>query len=494
MLLVVEVLQDNGVLPSSANEAVPAINMIGALASSYADNIGLSNPKGVQTIALKVFSYGSWLPISVVVDYGNGTNIQKSIAKAVAGAMTAEMIALAATAIGATASAPFAFAIGVVAVGYFAGGFVANQIGTSYDRWIGPEVDGIKQDNGSYIVTTNYTVKETLLLEEYHQNLRPYENSNYTLKSDNDGVTLTYNTTENSYALNLSKSAAESNDYIESLVLYRPFSDFILKTTTSTNDITNLLKKTQSQISSLAKSDEAVMYALANLKSYAISGDSANSVDFTDAYIDDRATMLYWHNVGKTHINGVHAVNVELNARSEYYLDIETGVEYGSGKKHIFGTNGSNRINGNDDTNRLYGMGGNDTLLGGGASDTLYGGSGNDILLGGNSFANNKDGASDTLIGGEGFDTYYAEHTDTIKDSDGKGKILFGGISLSGEKTSVGTSGNTYEDDHYTYSLANPNGVGTLTILKGTQLTGFTGEHVFVQDFKSGDLGITLEN
>ena len=190
---VIQVLQDNGVLPSNANEGVVFANMVGALATSYAENLEGSTLTGKQTIALKVFKNGVFAPVSVVVDYGNGTNIKKALAKAVAGVATAEFVSLAAGAVLNPATAPFAIALGVVAVGYFAGGFVANEIGTSYDRWVGPEVERKENDaNGNIIIESNYSVKETILLEQYHQNLQPYENSNYKLTGFKDGVVLTH--------------------------------------------------------------------------------------------------------------------------------------------------------------------------------------------------------------------------------------------------------------------------------------------------------------
>lgn len=484
---VIDVLQANGILPSNANEGTALANMIGSLASSYAENLEGSTLSNGAKITLKVFKNGVFVPVTVVLDYGNGTNFQKALVKSIAGVATAELVALASGALLNPATAPFAIAIGVVAVGYFAGGFVANEIGTSYDRWVGPAVGGKVLKDKSWELESNYTVKETLLLEEYHQNLTPYENNNFTLKGDRDGVTLTHtlNSGNSTYGLNLSKSSADNDGYIEALVLYRPFADFKLKTTSGTNDITNLLKKTQSQISSLAKADEAVMYALANLKSYAISGDSASSVDFTDSYINDRASMLYWHNMAKTHVNGVDGVNVELSRYNTYYLDMATGIEYGSGKKFIFGTDGMNRIGGGSDADRLYGLAGNDVIMGGDGSDMLYGGTGNDILVGGFNIGS-ADNVGDTLEGGLNYDTYHTGNLDTINDTDGIGQIIFNGTALRGKKTEVaGSNGYTYEDDNYTYSLQNTNGVGTLTITEGTNDKGFSGNYILVENFDS---------
>ena len=461
---VVAVLQEKGILLANVNEAVPLINTIGSLASAYANNIGFAT--GEKNISLKIFKNGIFVPVAIVVDYGNGTNIKKSIAKAIAGVMSVELVTLASGALINPATAPFALAVGVVAVGYFAGGFVANEIGNVYDRWIGPNVEKLTSEENNGIIynsfETNYTIKETLLLNKYHGYLSSYENSNFILKSDKNNTELIYNKSENSYELNLSKAQANNEGYVEALALYQPYSDFTLKTTTGTHAITNLLKKTSSHISSLAKSDSSVLYALANLKSYAIQGDSISSSDFTDSYIDDKASMLYWHNMGKTHKLGTDAVERELSRYNTHYLDIKTGIEYGSNndKKITFGTEGVNQLLGADDVDHLYGMGGNDKLYGFGGDDYLEGGKGDDKLYGGTGSDTLKGGAGkDMLYGGKGNDTYISANGDTIMDSDHSGKVYLDGKWLLGGKLIAGET-NKYKGDYgeiYTFA-----GVGTM--------------------------------
>lgn len=64
------------------------------------------------------------------------------------------------------------------------------------------------------------------------------------------------------------------------------------------------------------------------------------------------------------------------------------------------------------------------TLTGTAAKDRLIDrNGGNDVLVGG--------GGEDYLEGGEGFDTYIVDGGDTIKDSDGKGKVAFSGFKDS---------------------------------------------------------------
>ena len=86
------------------------------------------------------------------------------------------------------------------------------------------------------------------------------------------------------------------------------------------------------------------------------------------------------------------------------------------------------------------------SLFGNGKSDVLFGGSGNDMLIG--------HGGADLLIGGAGKDDYFVDNGDTIKDSDGKGRVflsstniqLTGGTQIEkGSKIYKGKDGVKYE-------------------------------------------------
>ena len=80
---------------------------------------------------------------------------------------------------------------------------------------------------------------------------------------------------------------------------------------------------------------------------------------------------------------------------------------------------------------------------------------GNDVLVGGSE--------ADILQGGADFDTYIANNQDVIMDSDGKGKVLFDSIDLTGRKKKNAQSG-LYEDSDYSYTDSN----GTLTVKEET--------------------------
>ena len=90
------------------------------------------------------------------------------------------------------------------------------------------------------------------------------------------------------------------------------------------------------------------------------------------------------------------------------------------------------------------------SLFGNGKSDVLFGSNGNDMLIG--------HGGFDILIGGAGKDDYFVDNGDTIKDSDGKGRVflsstniqLTGGTQIKkGSKIYKGKDGVKYEISGY---------------------------------------------
>ena len=98
----------------------------------------------------------------------------------------------------------------------------------------------------------------------------------------------------------------------------------------------------------------------------------------------------------------------------------------------------------------LVDIAGNYLLFGENKNDVLFGSNGNDIL--------NGHGGSDILIGGAGKDDYFVDNGDTIKDSDGKGRVflsstniqLTGGTQIEkGSKIYKGKDGVKYEISGY---------------------------------------------
>ena len=233
-----------------------------------------------------------------------------------------------------------------------------------------------------------------------------------------------------------------------------------------------LIDDSASDISSQAKGDNTVLYALLHMNPFAIVGNlpaytNLNPKDYSDQFFEDRAQYLYY----------------SIDPIGRYY-DLDTGdmtTHYGgdgpelfvplvSDKDILFGGIEDNTIISGNGDDRLYGMDGHDTLF---ASD------GNDYLEGG------SDG--DMMLGGTGFDTYIANNEDSIFDADGNGRVIFEDVRLTGGKSKE-LYDPTYKNDDGVY-----NGNGGTYILKNGILR-FTDSNgtLTINNFKNGDLGIKL--
>ena len=134
-------------------------------------------------------------------------------------------------------------------------------------------------------------------------------------------------------------------------------------------------------------------------------------------------------------------------------------------------TNKDHTLTGSDAKDRLIDRnGGDDTLIGGADDDYLEGGEG-----------------ADTLQGGTDYDTYIADDGDTIKDEDGDGEVIFEDTKLTG-----GTREACDPNDPDAEVVYKGNG-GEYTLDGGT-LTFTSGDDTLtIDNFKNGDLGITLK-
>ena len=144
------------------------------------------------------------------------------------------------------------------------------------------------------------------------------------------------------------------------------------------------------------------------------------------------------------------------------------------------------------DADELFGGDGNDILIGGANGDWLDGGNGNDYLYGGigddglngdkgNDYLNGGTG-DDGLAGGEGFDTYEfvtGDGNDIINDSDGKGRIIINGQTISGAVLNY--------NGEYTYQWKTYDGITPQLIIK------YGDDSITINNFKNGDLGIYLD-
>ena len=118
----------------------------------------------------------------------------------------------------------------------------------------------------------------------------------------------------------------------------------------------------------------------------------------------------------------------------------------------------------------MFGGAGADTLLGGVRDDVLNGGVGADTLTGGT--------GADVLLGGFDYDTYFADSSDTITDTDGKGVVNLGGNKLGLAKRKKGEV--EYKD-----------GADNVYAMSGSTLSINGGLKIL--NFSSGDLGIVLK-
>jgi len=288
------------------------------------------------------------------------------------------------------------------------------------------------------------------------------------------------------------------------------------------------------QIANLSHASEATAYryALRELNPFAIVGDNAIyeqhnlgggldlydtavGVGMTSRYLWDRAEMLKWKNFdfsadGQRALRTTHIETYQYNdknlkdpsgneltftvtGRQRSTLGNPAKIIFGSeagepiigsdlaAGDHLYGGGGDDELDGRDGNDYLEGGAGADILLGGEGDDELVGGVGNDTLAGG--------AGRDVLDGGIGFDTYKyfsGDGPDTIADADEKGQILYDGILLAGG-VSVGPGLWRSVDDRFQFMLhEEEDGTETLSVSGSGAL--------FIKDFTSGALGITLEN
>ncbi|MFA6685752.1 MAG: hypothetical protein WCS26_10920, partial [Arcobacteraceae bacterium] len=440
------------VYEGNANEANAVASLVVATAlkkdtKKFINDLPLGE-RTIKTIGI-LNSYGTPVYVDIVIDLVTGTNPEKAFMKAVVGAVAAKGygVAILTAASSTLLAAPFAIIVGGAVVGYIAADIVSH----GYDTFVGPEYSAkFNQNTNIYEINTDYLLEETFSFAKGRLNFRHQEGA-----PSGDIYSIDWRLTDGSKSLSWDKDAKEyrlsialksgelinstSEKIIEGLLQLHPFTDFKLDATdiSSAVTVTNLLKKTQGQLASLAKGDTAVMSALVLMKSYAISdvgGEFPHNL-YSDAYIEEKAKMLYWHNTSKWHVNGIDGVNAELSRYNTHFEDKMNSIEFGESnlgldydKKIIFGSYFDDNIEGGDYEDKLFGDEGSDTLIGNAGNDYLEGGKGFDILQ-----------------GGADYDTYISDNGDTIMDSDGKGIVYFQEEHLSGGTIKAGASCDTTE-------------------------------------------------
>lgn len=276
------------------------------------------------------------------------------------------------------------------------------------------------------------------------------------------------------------------------------------------------LKPVDSEASSKLEAAHAALAAQWNADSDSSAEDkAAGKVNFSDAYLKDRAAMLGWiakRNLeddtspimpgpGQLYIDKATDTVIRMGIvsdanRQQFLFGAENDDEFLGGVKNdrLYGGDGNDTIDGRGGDDYLEGNAGNDTLNGGAGIDTLLGGDGDDRLEGGL--------GNDILKGGEGNDSYVFEiggGMDTIIDGDQKnGSIIWGsdnGDVLDGGKALV-SGGNVWrsDDGKYGYVITQEDD-GTQTLWISRIVNGATGsDRIVVKDFSEGKLGIHLED
>jgi Ca2+-binding RTX toxin-like protein len=299
--------------------------------------------------------------------------------------------------------------------------------------------------------------------------------------------------------------------------------------------IVDLSGKSGEELASLAGTDIGYRYALAHLDSFAITGNRGlfaeanadHSLDQFDgdtgqpmaseAWLGDRSKFLAWkisQESGQTMAVAGNEDWTFIDRGSKgadgepLTLQIKTGatdagqnqVVFGTAEDEIFkGVSGSDRIYAGAGDDVLRGGRGGDHLEGGDGDDLAMGGAGNDEVLGGRGDDELDGGAGDDhLEGGSGDDTYVidaGDGADTILDADGIGTIELDGDALRG--TMQSSDGKWSSADHnveFRFDGDLTTG-GTLTISTfagGASHDGPAQNTITVNDWKNGDLGITL--
>ncbi|WP_294260888.1 hypothetical protein [Propionivibrio sp.] len=160
-----------------------------------------------------------------------------------------------------------------------------------------------------------------------------------------------------------------------------------------------------------------------------------------------------------------------------------------AGNDRLDGGKGNDYLEGNAGSDILTGGEGNDTLLGGSGIDILEGEIGNDLLIGGADADVLTGGkGNDRLEGGLGDDTYeYAtgDGYDTIKDSDGLGRIKIDGAVLDGGVAPTpGANVWISADGKHSYVATGDLATGATLLIDGV---------LTVENYTTGQLGLELE-
>ncbi|SFG13752.1 calcium-binding protein [Neptunomonas qingdaonensis] len=195
----------------------------------------------------------------------------------------------------------------------------------------------------------------------------------------------------------------------------------------------------------------AYRYALDNLNPFAVTGSESlyskhsdlAAENFSEQYLQDRAQLLTYLNIQRTTDNSATLIGAELSTYKDFDSDTLVHVAGAShaasiSKQYLFGSSDADTLSGLDNDDHLFGGADNDTLKGNAGHDYLEGGKG-----------------ADRLEGGDDFDTYFADDSDVISDSDHKGAVRLNNVVLTGGIRKEGDPVNQYTsaDGQFIYLL-----------------------------------------
>jgi len=189
--------------------------------------------------------------------------------------------------------------------------------------------------------------------------------------------------------------------------------------------IVSLANLPVAEISAMAKSDPAALFALLQLSPIAITGMSQSYVpndgsldveNYSAQWFEDRASFLFYR-YNKSALPRMEGsitfedfTNPDMTAEANSYSRQGDFYKFGSAAgEELGGWDGNDHLYGMDGEDKLQGLGGDDYLEGGKGQDALSGGIGNDtfVVIGTDSDYDTFDGGADidTIRGSDGDDT-----------------------------------------------------------------------------------------
>lgn len=231
----------------------------------------------------------------------------------------------------------------------------------------------------------------------------------------------------------------------------------------------------------------------------------ASDLEFTDAYLADRAQFLAWKNTyfsadGQTVLRGEQNENRLFENRdragnSDLSLTVVGNLAAGGNSaaaanpaRVLFGNTASDVLAGGILADRLYGDAGSDWLQGGAGNDYLEGGAGLDVYS-----YNAFRGFLGLTSGHDG--------EDVIRDSDGRGVLRYsftqsGLLSNSASSAVIAEAAVKLSDTQWQSadgkftSTKTPNEQGRTDLV--ITINGDAGGRITLKDFREGDFGIRL--